>query len=180
MVLLVILLACGAVCLLSPRRASMLAPSVKVLDPKLRILLVETRSGSNTYYLPTGFNVLGSEGQGFGSSVEGKFREELCSLGISVDRMPAFQPGTNSRGRAFLVGYAYPVPPTSSAHLTAELVAGDGTVYSLQSKGGGGGGPPERSWDLWTLDSLPLGVTNYVLRLATNGTPLAEITFPEP
>ena len=181
-ILSIILVACGAVLIFAFSRKSMSAPSVTVLDPRLRILLVQMRKGSDTYYLPKRGNVLGSEGQGVGSSVEGKLRDEIRRLGINIESMPAFQPGTGPNGRAFLIGYAFPIPPTSSVHLVAELVAEDGAVYPLGRKAGGGGGPPERSWNLWTLDSLPSGVTNYALRLKleTNGIPLAEVRFPEP
>ena len=140
------------------------------------------RKGSETYYLPRGFGVLGSADQGLGSSVEGKLRDEIRRFGVNIEPMPSFRPGTGPSGRAFLVGYAFPDPPTSSVHLAAELVAEGGAVYPLESKAGGGGGPPERSWNLYTLGSLPSDVSNYVLRLTlgTNGLPLAEIRFPEP
>jgi hypothetical protein len=178
----VVLVACGAVLLFEIGSKPVPAPSVTVFDPRLRIFLVQMRKGSNTYYLPKRGNVLANEGQGLGSSVEGKLRDDLRSLGLNIESMPAFRPGAGPNGRAFLVGYAFPAPPTSSVHLIAELVAEGGAVYPLGSKAGGGGGPPERSWNLWALDSLPSGVTNYTLRLAgeTNGKPLAEIRFPEP
>ena len=178
--LLIILVACGAVLIFAPKRKS--APSVRVLDPRLRILLVQMRTGSGTYYLPKHGGVLGSAGQGLGSSVEGKLRDVIRSFGVNVERMHSFRPGTGPGGRAFLVGYAFPDPPNSSVHLDAELVAEGGAVYPLESKAGGGGGPPERSWNLYTLGSLPSGVSNYALRLklGTNGLPLAEIRFSEP
>ena len=157
------------------------APKVAIFDARLSILWAQMRKGSNTYYLPAGGNVLASEGR-LGSILEGKIRGEIRKLGINIDTLPAFRPGNGTGGRAFLVAYAFPVPPTSSVHLVAELLAEDGTLYPLRSAAGGGGGPPERSWNLWTLDSLPLVVTNYALRLKaeTNGTPVAEIKFAEP
>jgi hypothetical protein len=178
--LLIILVACGAVLIFAPNCKS--APSVRVLDPRLRILLVQMQKGSGTYYLPKRRSVLGSAGQGLGSSVEGKLRDNIRSFGVNVELMHSFRPGTGPGGRAFLVGYAFPDPPNSSVHLNAELVAESGAVYPLQSKAGGGEGPPEKSWNLYTLGSLPSGVSNYVLRLklGTNGLPLAEIRFPEP
>jgi hypothetical protein len=181
-VFLIVMAGCGAIWIFALNSKSIPAPSVTVFDPRLRVLLVQMRKGSNTYYLPKRGNVLGSEGQGMGSSVEGNFRDEIRRLGINIESMPAFRPGTGPGGRAFLVGYAFPSPPTSSVHLAAELVAEDGAAYPLASKAGGGGGPPERSWNLWALDSLPPGVSNYALRLKleTNGAPLAEIKFPEP
>jgi hypothetical protein len=135
--------------------------------------------GTNTYYLPAGGNVLGAEG--LGSRLEGKVRQKISSLGLGIDTLPAFTPGKGPGGRAFLISYAFPDPPTSSVHLAAELVAQDGAQYPLRSIAAGGGGPPERSWDLWTVDS-PSVVTNYTLRLklGTNGSRVAEIKFAEP
>jgi hypothetical protein len=178
--LLTILVACEAVLIFALNRNS--APSVRVLDPRLRFLLVQIRMGSETYYLPKHGGVLGSAGQGLGSSLEGKLRDKIRSFGVNVESMPSFRPGTGPSGRAFLLGYAFPDPPNSSVHLAAELVAEGGAVYPLESKAGGGGGPPERSWNLYTLGSLPSSVSNYALRLklGTNGLPLAEIRFPEP
>jgi hypothetical protein len=174
-------LTAAAALIVTPKLKPMTAPRVAIFDPRLSVLWAQMRKGSNTYYLPAGGNVLGSEGR-FGSTLEGKVRGEIRKLGMNIDTLPAFRPGTGTGGRAFLVGYAFPVPPTSSVHLVAELVAEDGALYPLRSAAGGGGGPPERSWNLWTLDSLPSVVTNYALRLKaeTNGTPIAEIKFAEP
>jgi hypothetical protein len=171
----------AAVLIFAPNRKPMTAPKVVIFDARLSILWAQMRKGSNTYYLPAGGNVLASEGR-LGSSLEGRARSEIRKLGINIDTLPAFRPGNGTGGRAYLIGYAFPVLPTSQVHLVAELAAEDGTVYPLQSAAGGGGGPPERSWDLWTLDSLPSVVTNCVLRLKaeTNGTPVAEIRFAEP
>jgi hypothetical protein len=179
--LLIMLIGLGIALLLAPKRKFMTPPKTTIFDSRLNILSVQMRKGSNTYYLPAGGNVLASEGL-LGSTLEGKARWKIRQLGIKIDTLPAFRPGNGIGGRAFLVAYAFPVPPTSSVHLVAELVAEDGTLYPLQSPAGGGGGPPERSWNLWTLDSLPPVVTNYALRLKaeTNGTPLAEIKFAEP
>jgi len=174
-------LSVAAALIAMPKRKPMTAPKVTIFDARLSVLWAQMRKGSNTYYLPADGNVLGSEGR-FGSTLEGKVRGEIRKLGINIDTLPAFRPGTGSGGRAFLVGYAFPVPPTSSVHLVAELLAENGTLYPLQNPASGGGGSPERSWDLWTLDSLPSVVTNYTLRLKaeTNGAPVAEIQFAEP
>ena len=164
-----------------PKRKPMTAAKVAIFDARLSVLWAQMRKGSNTYYLPAGGNVFASE-DGLGNPLEGEIRGEIRKLGINIDTLPAFRPGNGTGGRAFLVAYAFPVPPTSSMHLVAELVAEDGALYPLRSAAGGGGGPPERSWNLWTLDSLPSVVTNYALRLKaeTNGTPVAEIKFAEP
>jgi hypothetical protein len=175
-----VLIVAGALIITSDRKPTT-ALKVVIFDSRLNIFWAQMRQGSNTYYLPAGGNVLASEGR-LGSTLEGKARWELRKLGIPIATLPAFRPGNGTGGRAFLVGYAFPVPPTSSVHLVAELVAEDGTLYPLRSAAGGGGGPPERSWNLWTLDSLPPVVTNYALRLKaeTNGTPVAEIKFADP
>jgi hypothetical protein len=156
------------------------APTTTIFDSRLNILWTQMRKGSNTYYLPSGGNVLASEGH-LGNVLEGKVRWGIRQLGINVETLPAFRPGNGPGGRAFLVGYAFPVPPTSSVHLVAELVAGDGTHYPLRSAAGGGGGPPERSWNLWTIDALPPVVSHYALQLKeeTNRPTLAEIKFAE-
>jgi hypothetical protein len=142
------------------------------------MLWAQMLKGSNTYYLPQGGNVLGSEGR-LGNGLEGKLRWEIRKFGVNIDTLPSFRPGNGTNGRAFFIGYAFPVPPTSSVHLVAEVVTEDGTSYPLRSAAGGGGGPPERSWNLWILDSLPFDVTNCILRLKarTNSTPVAEISF---
>lgn len=157
------------------------APTVSIFDARLHFLWAQMLKGSNTYYLPRGGNVFASEGH-LGNPLEGKIRGAIRKLGLNIDTLPAFKPGKGSGGRAFLVAYAFPVPPTSSVHLVAELVAADGALFPLRSAAGGGGGPPERSWNLWTLDSLPSAVTNYALRLKdeTNGTTVAQIKFSEP
>jgi hypothetical protein len=56
----------------------------------------------------------------------------------SIETLPAFTPGTNPSGRAYLVSYAFPNPPTSSVHLVAALVDQKGTQYLLRSVAGGG------------------------------------------
>ena len=176
-VLLGIVVGVGAILIWLPRRAA--PPRVTIFDPRLKILWARAVKGTNTYYLPARGNVLG--GEGLGSRVEGELRREISRLGVRIETLPAFTPGTNSSGRAFLVSYAFPDPPTSSVHLVAALVDQKGTQYLLRSVAGGGGGPPERSWDLWTLDCLPLAVRGYTLRLTlqTNGPPVAEMKFPD-
>jgi len=180
-VLFLVTLTIAAALICAVNRKPMTGPKVAIFDPRLSILWAQMLKGSNTYYLPAGGNVLASGGR-LGNSLEGKVRVEIRGLGINFDTLPAFRPGNGTRGRAFLIGYAFPVPPTSSVHLVAELAAEDGALYPLRSTAGGGGGPPERSWNLWTLDSLPSIVTDYALRLKaeTNGTPVAEVKFAEP
>lgn len=179
--LIVILVAILAALMIIGRKPKAAMPAqTKILDPRLNVLWAQVLKGSNAYFLPAHGNVLGS--QGLGSGIEGNLRQELHQLGLPVDTLPAVTPAKSPNARTFLICYAFPDPPTSSMHLTAELVIPDGTPLPLRNMGGGGGGPPERSWDLWTLDSLPSAVTTYALRLKlqTNSAPLAEIRFPEP
>ncbi len=174
--LLIVLISFGAAILFTPGRRPIARPEVAILDPRLTILWAQMREGTNTYYLPK--DVYVCQGR-LGNSLEGKLRGTIWNLGVHVDTLSAFRPGNGTNGRAFFVGYAFPNPPTSSVHLVAEVVGDNGTSYPLRSAAGGGGGPPERSWNLWILDSMPLAVTNYFLRLSaeTNATPVAEIKF---
>jgi hypothetical protein len=174
-----IILALGAILFCLPKRNRAVLAKVTILDTRLKIFWARALKGTNTYYLPAGGNVLGSEG--LGSHLEGELRQEISRLGLKIETLPAFK-GKDPSGRAFLVSYAFPDPPTSSVHLCAELAANNGARYPLRSVAGGGGGPPERSWDLWALDSLPSAAAGYTLRLAvqTNGPPVAEIKFTEP
>jgi hypothetical protein len=176
--LVVILIGLSAALLSRPKSKVVTPLKATIFDTRLKILWAQMLQGSNTYYLPAGGDVLGSGG--LGSSLEAQIRQGISRLG--VDPLPAVTPGKGPDGRAFLICYAFPDPPTSSMHLDAELVGHDGTLFLLRSATRGGGGPPERSWDLWILDSLPSGVTNYTLRLKlqTNGTAVAEIRFAEP
>jgi hypothetical protein len=87
-------------------------------------------------YLPARGNVLG--GEGLGSRLEGELRRKISRLGGRIETLPAFTPGTNPSGRAYLVSYAFPNPPTSSVHLVAALVDQKGTQYLLRSVAGGG------------------------------------------
>jgi hypothetical protein len=178
-VLLIVLICVVGMRVIAPRSKPATPPRTTILDARLRILWAQMLKGSNTYYLPVGGNVSGHKG--VASRLEGELRQKIRKLGFNIDTLPAFTPGKGPDGRAFLVCYAFPVPPTSSVHFAAELVAGDGTLLPLRSAAAGGGGPPEKSWDLWTLDALPSIATNYFLRLKqTNGTPVAEIRFDEP
>jgi hypothetical protein len=174
---LIMLIGLGAALIFAIRRKPMTPPQATIFDPRLTILSAQMLKGSNTYYLPAGGNVLGSGG--LGSSLEAKLRQEIYRLGVGIDTLPAFTPGKGPGGRAFLICYTF--PPTASVHLDAELVTRNGTLFPLRSAAGGRGGPPERAWDLWTLDSLPSVVTNYALRLKLHtGTPVAEISFAKP
>lgn len=163
------------------RKDNAVVAKVTIFDPRLRILRVRPLKGTNTYYLPDGGNVLGSEDL-LGSRMEGELRQRISKLGVKIDTLPAFKPGTNASGRAFLVSYAFPNPPASSVHLSAELRDQNGAHYSLRNAAGGGGGPPERSWDLWCVDSLPVTGTTLTLCLNadSNGPCVAEIQFLEP
>ena len=178
--LVVILIGLSAALLSLPKSKFVTPLKATIFDTRLRILWAQMLKGSNTYYLPAVGDVLGSGG--LGSSLEAQIRQGISRLRVGVDPLPAVTPGKGPDGRAFLICYAFPDPPTSSMHLDAELVGQDGTLFPLRSATRGGGGPPERSWDLWILDSLPSVVTNYALRLKlqTNGTPVAEIRFAEP
>ncbi len=169
----------GAALILVANRKSRALPVVKVLDPRLRILWAQMLKGSRTYYLPK--DAYSCEGR-LGSRLEGDLRRQIDRMGVSIHTLSAFKPGNGTNGRAFFVGYTLPLPSASSEHLIAELVAGDGTVYPLRSAAGGGGGPPEKSWNLWILDSMASRVTNYALRLKTqtNGPVAGEIQFAEP
>jgi hypothetical protein len=182
LLLIIMVIGLGAAFIFAIRPKSMAPPNATIFGPRLSILWAQMLKGSNTYYLPAGANVLGSGSGGLGSRLEGKLRQEIRKLGVGIDTLPAFRPGKGPGGRAFLICYTFPVPPTSSVHLDAELVARNGALFPLRNAAGGGGPPPERCWDLWTLDSLPSVVTNYALRLKlqTNGTPVAEIRFAEP
>jgi hypothetical protein len=176
---LIIIIGLAAALVWSTKVKSAKPPQITLLDARLKILWAHMLKGTNTYYLPAGGNVLGSEG--LGSGLEGDLRKKLSKLGVGIGTLPAFTPGKGPNGRAFLVSYAFPVPSTSFVHVAAVLVDQNGADYPLRDIAGGGGGPPERSWNLWALDSLPPTVTNYSLRLTldTNGAPLAEIKFPE-
>jgi hypothetical protein len=177
--LLGIVLGLGTMLIWLPKRKPAMLPKVTIFDPRLKILWARAMNGTNTYYLPASLNVLGSEG--LGSRIEGELRQKISRLGVRIETLPAFTPGKDPSGRAFLLSYAFPDPPTSSVHLVAELLDQSGTRYPLRSVAGGGGGPPERSWDLWSLDSLPSAVRSYTVRLAlqTNGAPVAEMRFPD-
>ena len=176
--LLLLLAGVGVALILPASRGSAGRPAVTVLDPRLGILWVQTRKGSGTYYLPK--DVYGCAGR-LGSRLEGQLRQQAWRMGVNIRTLPAFRAGNGTNGRAFFVGYTLSLPPKSSEHLMAELVAGDGTVYPLRSAAGGGGGPPERSWNLWLLDSMPSYVTNYALHLKTqtNGPLAGEIQFAD-
>lgn len=152
-----------------------------ILNPGLRILRVQVITGTNAIYLPRG-GLLGIGDFAAPSAFEAGLRKPLSKLTFGwVEAVPESAPGKSPGARAFLVSYAFPNPPRSSAHLDAELMTQNDVRFPLNNPCGGGGGPPERSWDLWKLDSLPPTVTNYTLRLAnrTNGEPVAEVIFTE-
>ena len=67
-------LAVAAALFIMPKRKPMTAAKVAIFDARLNVLWAQMRKGSNTYYLPAGGNVLGSESR-FGSTLEGKVRE---------------------------------------------------------------------------------------------------------
>ena len=144
--------------------------AVTILDKRLQIFSAETVAGTNTYYLS-------DDGSHIGNQLGGKIISKLHAWGVPVYVPPYFAPGKRSNSRAFLVCYYFPLPNVPSAHLDAELVAADGTIFPMQTPGGGGGGPPQKYWNGWMLESPPSNIESCVLRLKlqTNGTPVGEI-----
>jgi hypothetical protein len=161
-----------------PKSTARPAPKVTILDKRLQIFSVETVAGTNTCYLS-------DDGSHIGNQLGGRIASKLHAWGVPVYVPPYFAPGKRSDSRAFIICYYFPLPPMPSAHLDAELVAADGTIFPMHTPGGGGyggppgGGPPRKYWNGWMLESPPPNIESCVVRLKlqTNGMPVGEIRF---